>query len=206
MPVTVENVGGQPGTGLQATLTTSTPQWCTVVDDAADFPDLQPGELGTTLPDHYTVHVSELAPDGVSLGFELAWSASGGSSGVTSFSTVVQGVNFELDAFAIDDLAQGNGNGVAGPGETVDMTVTLSNSGLRDASGITSQLSTGSPHITVLQDTAAFPDLPASGQGDSLPPPFSFHVADDAPDQQPVTFTMGPTSWRGCSVRSCCST
>jgi uncharacterized repeat protein (TIGR01451 family) len=103
---------------------------------------------------------------------------------------VVEGVNFELDAFTIDDLAQGNGNGVAGPGETVDMTLTLSNSGLRDASGITSLLSTASPHITILQDTAAFPDLPASGQGDSLPPPFSFSVAADAPDQQPVTFML----------------
>jgi subtilisin-like proprotein convertase family protein len=190
MPVTVENVGGQPGTGLQATLTTSTPQWCTVLDGAADFPDLLPGELGETLPDHYSVHVSELAPDGVSLGFELAWSASGGASGVSSFGTVVEGVNFELDAFAIDDVAHGNGNGMAGPGETVDMTVTLSNTGLRDASGITSQLSTDSPHITILQDTAAFPDLPASGQADSLPPPFEFFVAEDAPDQQPVTFTL----------------
>jgi uncharacterized repeat protein (TIGR01451 family) len=190
MPVTVENVGGLEGTGLQATLTTSTPQWCVVLDGAADFPDLLPGEQGTTLPDHFQVRVSELAPDGVSLGFELAWSAVGGASGVTSFSELVRGVDFELDSFAVDDVAHGNGNGVAGPGETVDMTVTLGNLGLRDATGVTAVLATGSTHVTVLQDSADFPDIPGSGQGSSMPPPYSFSVAEDAPDQQPVTFSL----------------
>jgi uncharacterized repeat protein (TIGR01451 family) len=190
MPVEVENVGGLTGTGLQGTLTTSTPEWCVILDGAADFPDLMPGEQGTSLPDHYKVRVSELAPDGVALGFDLAWSAAGGATGVTSFSELVRGINFELDSFAVDDVAQGNGNGVPGPGETVDMTVTVDNTGLRGATGVTALLATDAGHVTILQDVVTFPDIPASGQGTSQPPPFSFTVAEDAPDQQPVTFSL----------------
>ena len=80
MPVTVENVGEQPGTGLSGTLTTSTPHWCSILDPSAGFPDLAPHVQGTSLPDHYTVRVSESAPDGVMLGFDLDWSASDGTS------------------------------------------------------------------------------------------------------------------------------
>jgi subtilisin-like proprotein convertase family protein len=193
LSVTVENVGLQPATDLQATLTTSTPLWCEILDGQADFPDLAPGVQGTSLPDHYAVRVLDVAPDGASLGFELAWTAAGGHAGVTSFSRQVQAVDFGLDSFAIDDTDGGNGNGVPGPGETVDMTVLLDNVGHRNATGISAVLFSDSPHVTVLQDTADFPDIPAQGQGGSLPPPFSFSVSPSAPDQQPVTFSLTVT-------------
>jgi subtilisin-like proprotein convertase family protein len=190
MPVTVENVGEQPGTGLTGTLRTTTPDWCEILDDSAAFPDLAPGELGTTLPDHFGVRVAADAPDGVLLGFDMDWSADGGASGTTSFDEQVLAIDFEVDGHTIDDAAGGNGNGVAGPGETVDMTVTLANDGHRDAYGITGLLSTASPHVTILQDTADYPDLAAGASGDSLPPPYRFEVAEDAPDQEPVTFDL----------------
>jgi subtilisin-like proprotein convertase family protein len=190
LPVTVENVGGQPGTGLAATLATTTPAYCQVLDADATFPDLASGEQGTTLPDHYQVRVDAAAADGVLLGFDLHWTASDGSSGTTSFGEMVEAVDFALDSFLVDDTEQGNGNGVAGPGETVDMTVTIANVGHRPASGIAGVLSTDSPDVTVLHDTADYPDLGAGQTGESLPPPYRFSVAEDAPDQQPVTFSL----------------
>jgi subtilisin-like proprotein convertase family protein len=190
LSVSVQNVGQQPGTGLVATLSTSTPQWCEILDGAAAFPDLDPQEEGTTLADHFRVRVSDLAPNGVALGFDLAWSAAAGSSGVTSFNEPVRAVAFGLVSFAVDDAAQGNGNGVAGPGETVTMTLTLENTGHRDASGITAVLGTDSPWIEILQASVDFPDLPAAAAAGSLPPPLAFAVAEQAPDQQPVAFTL----------------
>ena len=73
---------------------------------------------------------------------------------------------------------------------TVDMTVTVLNDGHRDATGITGVLSTASPHITILEDQATFPDVAAGNTGESQPPAFQFEVASDAPDQQPVTFNL----------------
>lgn len=190
MPVTVENVGQQPGTGLSATLGTSTPQWVEILDAAADFPDLAVDQQGESLPDHYRVRVTEAASDGVLLGFDLHWSADGGASGTTSFGETVVAVDFAYEDHAVDDAVGGNGNGVAGPGETVDMTVTVANAGHRDASTVHGVLTTGSPYITLLQDQADFPDLAQGQSGESQPPPFRFEVASNAPDRQPVTFEL----------------
>jgi len=191
--VTVENVGEQPALDVQATLTTSTPQWCEVHDGSAGFPDMAPHTLGTSLPDHFLVRVLPEAPDGVLLGLDMQWTAAGGAAGTTAFNERVEAVELALDTFEILDLPQGNGNGVAGPGETVEMTVTLANIGHRDAVGVTGVLSTESPYISVVQAEAGHANIPAGGTGSSEPPQYSFAVAVDAPDQQPVTFTLTMT-------------
>lgn len=189
MPVTVENVGQVAGAGLSGTLTTSTPAWVTIQDGAAAFPNLAPRESGTTLPDHYRVRVADTAPDNAILGFDLHWTASDGSSGTTSFGESVRAADFAYVSQAIDDSA-GNNNGVAGPGETVDLVVTIANVGHRGTSEVHGMLSTSSPYVTILQDEATFGDLPAGAQGPSQPPPFRFRVASSAPDKQPVTFSL----------------
>lgn len=193
LPVTVENVGEEPGSGLSGTLSTTTADWTSVLDPAASFPDLAPHALGTSLPDHFAVTVSPAAPDGALLGFALAWSASDGSSGVTSFAELVRAVDFAYRAHAVDDTGAGNGNGVAGPGETVEMTVTIANVGHRDARTIRGTLTTLSPDITLLADAADFPNLPAGAEGPGLPPPFRFSVSPQAPDRQPVAFQLALT-------------
>lgn len=189
LPVTVENVGQQPAHAVQATLTTTTPGFVEILDNAASFPDMAVDQQATSLPNHFQILVRPTAPDGAVIGLDLNWTAAGGASGTTSFSEVVAAVDFAYQANTIDD-STGNNNGVAGPGETVDMTVTVANAGHRNASGIHGLLSTLSPYITILQDEADFPDIPIGGSGASLPPPFRFSVASDAPDNQPVTFSL----------------
>jgi subtilisin-like proprotein convertase family protein len=191
--VTVENVGGLPGAGLQGTLTTTTPQWCQVLDANATFPDLAPGEFGDSLPDHYLVRVADTAPDGAYLGFDLSWTATGGAAGTTSFNEPVLAIDFAYDGHGVSDFEFGNGNGVAGPGETVDLDVTLANIGQRNALGISAVLTTASPHITILQDQATFPDMNGGTTGQSQSPGYRFSVASDAPDQQSVTFDLAIT-------------
>ncbi len=192
LEVTVENVGSDPGSGLAGVLTTTTPSLCEVLDADAGYPDLAPSQQGTSLPDHYRVRVGADAPDGAALGFEIAWSASDGSTGTTSFGETVYQIDFAVDGTTIDDSAEGNGNGVAGPGETVDMTLTLANVGHRDARGISGVLETSSPYVTLIDTEATFPDLAGGATGDGAPP-FRFSVASDAPDQQPVSFTLAVT-------------
>lgn len=190
MPVTVENVGEQPGTGLWGSLTTTTPGLCGILDDYAEFPDLAPHEQGATLPDHFKVHVQPSVADWSLMGFDLNWHAADGASGTTSFSQRVVAVSLDIDHYDIDDDEGGNGNGVAGPGESVDMTITLIDEGHRDAAGIHGRLTTDSPYVTIEQDEADWPDIAAGKSAANLPPPFHFSVAEDAPDQQPVTFSL----------------
>lgn len=189
MPVTVENVGQLPGASFAATLTTTTPGFVEILDAGAAFPAIGVREQATTLPDHFRVQVRPTAPDGAILGFDMNWTAPGGASGTTSFTEMVAAVDFAYAGQSIDDAA-GNNDGMAGPGETVDMTISVRNAGHRDAAGIHGVLSTVSPYITLLQDEAGFPDLAAGAAGNSLPPAFRFAVSQDAPDKQPVTFSL----------------
>ncbi len=68
-------------------------------------------------------------------------------------------------SFAV--TSEPSGNGAADPGETVDVQVTLANSGLAGATAVSAVLSTSTPGVTVVQDTANYPDLPVNGQSTS---------------------------------------
>jgi subtilisin-like proprotein convertase family protein len=127
------------------------------------------------------------------MGFDLYWTASDGSEGTTSFSEPIIAPDFDFSSYTIDDSAAGNGGGTASPGETVDMTMTINNVGHLDAQFIHGTLSSHSPYITILQEGADFPDIPQGGSGSSQAPPFSFMIADNAPEGQPVTFDLALT-------------
>ena len=71
------------------------------------------------------------------------------------------------------DLAYGNGNGVADPGETVWIAVTLHNDGEADAQGVEAWLSSSTPGVTVHDDRGVWNDIPAGGSAEDLGPHFS---------------------------------
>ena len=192
IPVTVENIGQLPGTALSGTLSTNTASLIQIVDGAATFPNIAPALLGTTNPDHFKIWVKTTASDGALLGFDLNWTAAGGSSGTTSFSEYAIAPDFAFDSYSIDD-ASGNGGGTASPDETVNMTITVSNIGHKEAKFVHGALSSNSPYVTILQDEADFPDIPVNQKGSSRSPQFQFHIADNAPDKQPITFYLSIT-------------
>ncbi|MEZ4388922.1 MAG: proprotein convertase P-domain-containing protein [Candidatus Krumholzibacteriia bacterium] len=73
-----------------------------------------------------------------------------------------------LGVLTFEITSEPSGNGAADPGETVDARVTLVNSGLSDATAVTGVLSTSTPGVTILQSTAAFPDVEAGGTGTAV--------------------------------------
>jgi len=62
----------------------------------------------------------------------------------------------------VDDSSSGDGDYQLDPGETAELDVCLLAPGL-PVTGITGVLSTSDPYITVLDNTAAWPDLPTGG-------------------------------------------
>ncbi len=88
---------------------------------------------------------------------------------------------------AIDDAA-GNGDGLASPGETLDITVTLANGGDADATGVTAVL-LAHGGADVEQPDASFADIAAGGTA-AAATPFTVTLASALEDGQRLRFTL----------------
>ncbi|UCF80411.1 MAG: hypothetical protein JSV08_07830, partial [Acidobacteriota bacterium] len=86
----------------------------------------------------------------------------------------------------------GNANGAVEPGETIDLTVTVQNTGSADAFNASGVLSTVTPGITITANTAAFPDIPVGLTGTSLTP-FQFVVDVSVPCGTVIDFALDLT-------------
>jgi len=83
----------------------------------------------------------------------------------------------------------GNMNGAPDPGETVEMTLTMTNVGSGIGTNIVGTLSTTNPYLTITQNTSNFPDLGHFDQGQGTPP-YLFEVSDGCPQGQLVSFDL----------------
>jgi subtilisin-like proprotein convertase family protein len=93
---------------------------------------------------------------------------------------------------SIDDSgAYGNSDGIAGPGETIIMPVTLENIGTDNAIGISSILRSDSPnYISITDRLADFPDIAKGETGTSLSPHYEFSIDPDTPCGTQINMTL----------------
>jgi subtilisin family serine protease len=83
-------------------------------------------------------------------------------------------------AHAFDDAALGNGDGELDPGEQVVMHLTVESRTDAPIDGLQAILTTATPGITIHDQVAYFPTLPARGTASSLGPHFSLSVDPQA--------------------------
>lgn len=91
---------------------------------------------------------------------------------------------------SVDDAAGCLPNRQLEAGERALVVVELKNVGLLDATNISATLSSESPYVTIIDASAAFPDIPSGGTGGSLAPHFAVRVSDLAPPMAVVLFTL----------------
>lgn len=84
-------------------------------------------------------------------------------------------VQLAVDSFTIDD-SSGDADSVADPGESVVVTMNLSNSGWLTATGVSATLGSPTPGITIINGSATFPDIDPDSTGQSAPPHFAFSI------------------------------
>jgi hypothetical protein len=85
-----------------------------------------------------------------------------------------------LRSAAVEDSAQGNGDGVAEPGETVSLVFGLANLGTADATDLSLVLTGEDSTVIVVDGAAAVEDIPAGGAGTNADDPFSVAVSASA--------------------------
>ena len=102
----------------------------------------------------------------------------------------------------VDDTGGGNGDGLAGPGETVHVSVELKNFGLDGALAVEATLSTTDAMLEVSADPCYYGDI-ADGVSVVGTPAFAVGISPDCPDGHvallDVNITSAPprTTWAG---------
>ncbi len=86
-----------------------------------------------------------------------------------------------LSDSSIDDSSGGNGDGIAQSGETIELMVEFSSEGGTSAEGVTVLLSSAETTLSMVDSTAAIPDIPAGGSG-SNSDPLTFVVSETVTD------------------------
>ncbi len=87
----------------------------------------------------------------------------------------------------------GSGNGAADPGETINLSILLTNTGTAAATGVAGTLSTGTAGVTVTTPNAAYPDIaPAATEGPLTP--FVVTVAETVACGTIINFTLDVTA------------
>ncbi|RKZ00831.1 MAG: hypothetical protein DRQ10_03365, partial [Candidatus Hydrothermota bacterium] len=99
---------------------------------------------------------------------------------VSHFSLRIYAPNVVYVMHTIVDTLNGNGNGVAEPGETIELFVTLQNDGHNSVSGVTAAISTQATYLNILVDTASYGDIPAGGSATSMSA-YVIQIDEDAP-------------------------
>jgi hypothetical protein len=92
---------------------------------------------------------------------------------------------------SLDD-STGNGDGLAGPGETVSLAVTVSNEGTESANDVEGALSTTDPWVSIAQGAASFGDVPPGEDVEGTP--FALSVASGCPDGHVARLSLALSS------------
>jgi hypothetical protein len=174
LSLTVENVGVEEAEDVVVTLTT-TDDYITITDGEETYGNIAAGALAS-VDDGFAYEVADDIPDGHNPVFEVT-ATDGNLTWISSLSIPAHAPVLEFVGFSISD-ANGNNNGKIDPGETVDITVEIENSGSSDAFAIEGMLSVTDPYLTINSGVEDFGDLM---YGNTTTATFSASADDQTP-------------------------
>jgi hypothetical protein len=184
LPVQLKNFGSQSAASVTATLTSSDP-YVTITDNQETYGAIAAGASDWSDED-FDFSVSSTCPDGHAIRFGLDITASTGS-----WHSLI-----DLPVFSGALTSEGTTvynagpNGLFDPGETVQMSVLLRNTGQVNATGISGVLTSLSPKITVTDGTGSFGTINVGAVGDNSADRFSIRAASDTYQGHLATFRL----------------
>lgn len=187
MAISLQNIGGVAATSVSAVLTTSA-QDIVIADATAEFPDIPHNAIADSLAPHFAWSSSPQTPDRTAIPFRLTWTAVE-NSGVIDFTVWIGNPDLHYTYHQVGDEA-GDDDGIADPDEVVNLAIKLNNVGVTAAVGVAGTLSSTSSDITILDNSASWPDIPAGEAALSLADPCQVGVNPDAAIGTLVEFTL----------------
>ncbi len=199
--VTIQNDESFNVTGISGVISEAD-TYVTVNSNSSAYPDLgtkvstKKGESITG----YNISVNRLCPAGRIINFTLEITTDQGPKDLTFSIQVDQMapklVNLVYYDHLLDDSAFGNGDGNTDATETIDITLTLKNTQIDNATSVKAILTTASAYATVKTALANFPDLAAGGSGASLTD-YRVFISTTCPIGQQIVFDLDITATEG---------
>ncbi len=187
LDVAVENVGTEVASGVDAVLSTSDP-YITISDETHSYGNVGAGAI-VQGNGAFEIEIADDTPDMYNALFEVEFTDDSDASWTSTMSVVLHAAMMELGEYTILDQS-GNGNGKIDPGETVDISVQVLNSGSSDAYNIDAELGCTDPYVTIVQGQQTYGNINAGANGQQL---FTISADINTPAGHPVTFDFDMT-------------
>lgn len=111
------------------------------------------------------------------------------------------------DSHYVNDTLVGNGNGLSEYGESVKLSLKVTNMGEGEAEDVTVHITSEDPYVSITDSTEYAGNL-AQNQLVMLTDGFEIHLSDDVPDMHEVLFTLraeGQETWESNFTQAACA-
>jgi len=193
----IGNFGDAMAPGTKVFLSTRDP-YVTILDSVASYGNILPAD--SSLPvENLLLSLSPDIPVDHTAYFSFLITDSKGDSWDNTLKMKILEPEIGLETVSLDD-AGGNHNGIPDPGETCNLLLYLRNDGGRKASGTAVVLSTQSPEVDILDNTANFPDIPVDSVMANTTDALTIQIADSVSDPI-IPFRLSISEGGGCYTK-----
>ena len=182
LSIALNNVGTSDALNVEVILSTED-EYVTITDGEENYGAIPAGEI-VQIADAFAIEIAADIPDGHGIIFNIE--STGDATWSSSFSETGHAPELILGGYSIDD-AGGNGNGKLDPGETVDLTITVSNDGSSDADGVAALLSSTSEYIVIDEASMNYGPVGAGGSEEQT---YIVTAGSDAPAGHSAQFNL----------------
>jgi len=190
LPMWLKNWGNAAAQGVSARLRTTDPN-ITMIDTLRDLGNIAAGDSAWTGANSFRFTVAPSCTNGYALRFAVVAKDSRDTTWTSPLTLVVGAPSLVYASYAADDPPPGgNGNGMLDPGETGDIIVTLRNTGLGNAYGVTGILRSTDARLQVGDSTGSFGDIPCDTTGSNESDRFTVSADGSIPRETQIPCTL----------------
>jgi PKD repeat protein len=184
LSITMKNVGVEQAENVVVTLSTINTN-ITITDSTANYGNIAAGTTAV-VTDGFAISVAGNIPDLEPVSMEVT-ATDGSDTWFSYISIEAHSPVLEFLGFVIADPA-GNNNGKIDPGETVDITINIENSGSSGAFNVSGVLTENDPFVTINTSQMSFGNISGGSQADAV---YSVTAAFNTPAGHLADLSLG---------------
>ncbi|MCP4634150.1 MAG: hypothetical protein GY855_14590, partial [candidate division Zixibacteria bacterium] len=190
--VELNNVGIAEATDITAILSTED-TYLTITDDTEFYGAISGGYITKYIADAFSFYFDSSTPDEHTATLILSVSGTGGSRSdppwISEFAIIVHKPIISIKSVSIDDSAE-NGNNIAEPGETIEMTVTIENAGTGQTGDVSALLTETDSYLIIDDPNGSYDNMLSGEQSENLADVFIFSVDPSCSPGYEKNFTL----------------